>query len=182
VKEIVYHVATSLDGFIAHSDGSIDGFAMDGPHLPDYLNALKNYAVAIMGRKTYEFGYSYGLQPGQNPYPNMETYVFSSSLQMPEDGLDGPPEIHTVREDFIPRILELKKSAKGPIYLCGGGQFAGLLMQEALVDRLILKLNPVTFGSGLPLWGTESGTINHWKVMHQKVYENGVMLLEYSRL
>ena len=30
-----------------------------------------------MGRRTYEFGYKYGLQPGQSPYPHMENYIFS---------------------------------------------------------------------------------------------------------
>jgi hypothetical protein len=35
---------------------------------------LENYAFAIMGRATYEFGYRFGMPPGQNPYPQMNIW------------------------------------------------------------------------------------------------------------
>ena len=181
LKEIVYHVAITLDGFIAHSDGSIDGFPMEGPHLPDYMEALQQYAVAIMGRKTYEFGYNYGLEPGANPYPNMKTYVFSQQLSLQPESSEKPPEIQTVRKEFASAVREIKAAASGSIYLCGGDQFAGLLLQEGLVDRLILKLCPVSFGEGISLWGSQNSVLSNWQLVSQKAYSNGVLLLEYSR-
>jgi hypothetical protein len=45
---------------------------------------LENYAIAIMGRATYEFGYRFGMQPGQNHYPQMNIW----------DGRCGTEHVH----------------------------------------------------------------------------------------
>jgi len=34
-----------------------------------------------MGKNTYEFGYKFGLKPGQRAYPHMTHYIFSNSLK-----------------------------------------------------------------------------------------------------
>lgn len=83
MRKCIYHVAVTLDSFIAHNDGSIDGFSHDEKVTQDYYAALQEYSIAVMGRKTYEFGYQYGLQPGANPYAHMQTYVFTKK-GMPE--------------------------------------------------------------------------------------------------
>ena len=80
MRAIIYHVATSLDGFIARKDGSTNGFIESGEHVDDYLNQLKDYDTTIMGRNTYEYGYQYGLQPGQPAYPHMNHFIVSDSL------------------------------------------------------------------------------------------------------
>lgn len=178
MKEIVYHVAISLDGFIAQSDGAAEGFLAEGPHVSDYLESLKAYDTAIMGRKTYEFGYGFGLKPGENPYPHMQTYVFSQRLLL-TDGAEN--QIHCVREDYVATVKELRAGAGKPIYLCGGGTFAGLLMDHGLVDRLVLKLNPVSFGQGIPLWRCKNPSIQRFGLEKRKEYENGLLLLEYTR-
>ncbi|MEM7321007.1 MAG: deaminase, partial [Pseudomonadota bacterium] len=82
---IVYDVAVSIDGYISVPSGDVSRFAHDGPVVDDYLARLSGYSVAIMGRKTYEFGYGFSLKPGQNPYRHMKTYVFSKSLTCPSD-------------------------------------------------------------------------------------------------
>ncbi|MEM9360868.1 MAG: deaminase, partial [Pseudomonadota bacterium] len=71
MQPIVYDIAISLDGFIAGPGGDISQFDSGGPVVRDYEERLQAYAAAIMGRQTYEFGYQYGLRPGQNPYPHM---------------------------------------------------------------------------------------------------------------
>ena len=39
----------------------------------NYFERLSDYAIEVMGRATCEFGYGFGLEPGDNPYPNMDT-------------------------------------------------------------------------------------------------------------
>ena len=167
---IIYDVAVSLDGFIAGPSGDISKFAQDGPVVEDYLSRLTGYATAIMGRATYEFGYSYGLNPGENPYPDMDTVVFSNSLSLPKE------RAVTLQSRFDPAWFEaLKQRSEGPIYLCGGGVLAGSLLEAGLIDRLILKRAPCLHGTGTPLFGGKS--MHGWfQRQETKTYENGYSL------
>ncbi len=65
MKKIVYYVASSLDGFISGPNDDISMFQTAGLGVEKYLSDLQNFGTVIMGRKTYEFGYLYGLHPGQ---------------------------------------------------------------------------------------------------------------------
>lgn len=64
MRRLVYHVATSLDNFIAREDGSTPGFVAEGQHVTEYLETLQTYDTILMGRATYEAGYQYGVEPG----------------------------------------------------------------------------------------------------------------------
>jgi len=83
MRQIIYYVATSIDGFISSPNEDISGFehVQESKGIAKYLNDLKAFDTVIMGRKTYEFGYKFGLEPGQPAYPNMSHFVFSNSLK-----------------------------------------------------------------------------------------------------
>ncbi|MEZ4850282.1 MAG: hypothetical protein R3B93_17040 [Bacteroidia bacterium] len=81
-RKIIYYVAASIDGFISGPGDDISGFVADGNGVEKYLADLQEFDTVIMGRKTYEFGYKYGLKPGQPAYPHMEHYIFSRTLKL----------------------------------------------------------------------------------------------------
>ena len=83
MRKLVYDVATTLDNFIAHEDGSCDGFLSEGEHVTDYLARLAGYDTVVMGRRTYEYGYPYGVVPGQRAplYRHMRHFIFSKTLR-----------------------------------------------------------------------------------------------------
>jgi len=171
MRKLKYHVASTVDGFIAHEDHSIDGFVSEGEHVIDYLESLKNdYDIVLMGRTTYEFGFQFGVT---SPYPWMKQYVFSRTMERSPD-----PNVELVSKEITGFVRELKKGAGKDIYLCGGADLAGRLFTEGLVDEIILKLNPVLFGSGIPLF---SGVVKQTdlELTGSKVYGNGVVLLNY---
>jgi dihydrofolate reductase len=168
-------VATSLDHYIAHEDGSIGGFIPEGDHIPAYLAHLQEYDTVIMGRRTYEFGYAFGLEPGQPAYPHMQHYIFSKSLEVP----DVSEKVNLVAEDQLAFIHSLKAGSGSDIYLCGGGVFAGWLLDEGLIDKLRIKLNPALFGRGIPLFGNSQRAVN-LILTDTTVYTSGVLLLDYE--
>ena len=140
MRDICYHVAVTLDGFIAHQDGSIDGFPHEGDHVDDYTKALLDYDTVIMGRKTYEFGYAFGLEPGERAYPNMKHWIFSKTIDFtPAEG------VTIVRKNWLSIIDELRGADGNAIYLCGGSLFAGWLLSEGRIDQFKLKVNPIVF-------------------------------------
>ena len=175
MRKIIYHVATTLDNFIAREDGSADGFLPEGEQVTEYLQQLQNYDTVIMGRKTYEFGYDYGLQPGQPAYPHMRHYIFSTTLKF-----DQPHEKVKVISTYSLAIIQQLKEEEGtPIYLCGGGNFAGFLLENELIDELWIKHNPIFFGKGIGLFGGCKKEIG-LDLLDAKVYDTGVLLLKYS--
>ncbi|MGD1848798.1 MAG: dihydrofolate reductase family protein [Salibacteraceae bacterium] len=172
--KLVYQVACSLDGFIGHSNGSFDGFLMDGPHASAFYESLNAFNTVLMGRKTYTFGYAYGLQPGEAPYPNMRNVVFSRSLSLP----DGA-QVEVVNRSAASFVADLKQNNGGPIWLCGGGDLASQLLSANLIDECWLKLNPILLGKGIPAFGAVEA-LHSLQLMSTESYTNGVVLLKYA--
>jgi dihydrofolate reductase len=171
MRSLKYYVASTLDGFIAHSDHTIEGFIGEGEVVTDYLAALKeDYEIALMGRKTYEFGLRLGVS---NPYPWMRQYVFSRTMESSPD-----PNVHTVSEAAIDFVQQLKQETGKAIYLCGGANLATALFAANLVDEIILKLNPILFGAGISLFSKEIQQTK-LELINRKTYESGVVLLHY---
>ena len=171
MRELRCHVATTVDGFIGHEDGSVGGFVMEGEHATEFLESLKDdYDVVLMGRKTYEFGLRLGVT---DPYPWLEQYVVSRTMKRSPD-----PNVALVSDDVVPFVRDLKEEPGKGIYLCGGADLAATLLAEELIDEIILKVNPVLFGSGIPLFSAvvEQAVL---ELVGAKSYDNGVVLLRY---
>lgn len=175
-RHLVYYVATSIDNYIAHEDGSVHGFLEEGKHIHDYLKSLRDFDTVIMGKNTYEFGYQYGLQPGQpSPvYGEMMHYIFSQSMELYQN-----EQLQVIRADPTDFVGTLKQQDGQDIYLCGGGQLAGYLLETELIDRLILKVNPIALGRGIPLFGQSRKSFG-LTLNDAQVYTNGVAFMNYS--
>jgi dihydrofolate reductase len=187
---LTYYVACSLDGFIAHTDGSHDGFFQDDPYLseifarfpdtcPGHLRAALGLAdvenqwfdAVLMGRKTYDIGFQLGVT---NPYPHLKQYLFSRSLAASPDA-----HVELVSNDAAGRVKRLKAETEKGIWLCGGAELATELFAQKLIDRLILKVNPFLMGAGIPVFaGVVPQTALDLTQSH--TYSNGVIQLQYQ--
>jgi dihydrofolate reductase len=170
MRKLNYHMATSLDGFVARADGSFDGFLMEGPHVADYLVTVSHHDTVLMGRGTYEVGLRYGVT---NPYPNMKSYVFSRTL-----GTSPDPNVTLVASDAVEFVRGLKQQEGKDIWLAGAAGLAATLFAAELVDALSIKVNPFLMGQGISL-------VAHLERLHalelqsSKSYPNGVVTLSY---
>jgi dihydrofolate reductase len=164
MRSLVYFVAATIDGFVAGPGGGDpsgpDGFFVTGP---DYLTHLveeypetlpaparqalgveagnRHFDTVVMGRRTYEIGSEVGLT---NPYPQLRQYVVSRTMTAPPD-----PAVELISGDPVTAVRDLKQADGKDIWLCGGGRLAAALRPE--IDELVVKLNPVAIGSGVPL-------------------------------
>ncbi len=172
MRKIVYYVATSVDGFIAGPNDDISGFAQQGPGVEKYQQDLQQFNTVIMGRRTYEFGYQYGLPPGQPAYPHMEHYLFLSTLTFEQ----SHEKVHVVPPD-LSQVTTLKEQDGSDIYLCGG-EFAGWLLDQRQIDVLKIKLNPIILGEGIRLFGTSSGKYQ-LILTEQETFDEGPQILTY---
>jgi dihydrofolate reductase len=189
MRKLKYHVATSLDGFIAREDDTVDFFPADLPPILDYFDTLASaYDTVLMGRGTYEPALKVGIT---DPYPSLETYVFSRSMK------ESPnPRVHLVREDPVGFVRELKQrpgarndmsrivraatiSVARDIYLCGGGTLARALFDAGLIDEVLIKLNPVLIGSGKGVAPQLPRKVE-LELLSTKTYHTGLVLLHYA--
>ena len=188
MRKLTYYVACSVDGYIAHTDGSHDGFSQDREYFADIFAAFpetvpshlrdvmgvhaenKWFDVVLMGRKTYEVGLKEGVT---SPYSHMKQYLFSRSMQASPDD-----DVELVSDNAIELVTSLKEESGKGIWLCGGGNLAATLFAHHLIDQLILKVNPFLMGAGIPLF---SGVIQQTalELTSRKIYDNGVLLLHY---
>ncbi len=174
MRKIIYYVASSMDGFISGLNDDISGFVGTGSGVDKYLADLANFDTVIMGRNTYEFGYKYGLQKGQSAYPNMKHFIFSDTLKFET----ADPNIQVVKKKLA-EIEKIQSSIGTDIYLCGGGIFAGWLLDNQKIDILKLKLNPLILGQGVRLFG-QSIKKRKLQLIETEDYENGLQIMTYK--
>jgi len=173
MRKLTYLVATTADGYIAGPDGGDptgpDGF-FDVP--PDYIEHLvttmpeilpthvraalgvtdpgTTFDTVVMGRRTYEPGPAIGVH---DPYAHLRTVVFSRTLTEAADLSGSAADIEFTAADPVTRVRQLKAEPGKGIWLAGGAALAGQLHDE--IDELVLKINPVTIRSGLPVFEGE---------------------------
>lgn len=176
MQPIIYDVAVSIDGYIAAPGDDISAFPMQGPQVDAYQQRLASYSTVLLGRRTYEFGYAYGLKPGAKAYPHMDHYVFSASIDLPEGS-----EVVKVAADWRATIDRLRAEDGPGIYLCGGGALAGFLADIHRIDLLRLKRIPAVLGGGTRLFGASHRRIDAL-VTGLQDYGNGVILQEFRLL
>jgi dihydrofolate reductase len=176
MAKLVYHIAITLDNFIADSKGNADHsiFSHEGDHVSDFISDTQQYDAVLMGGKTYEYGFQFGLKPGEpSPY-KLKHYIFSNTMQF-----ESNDEVELIKNDSVGFIRNLKMRKTGNLWLSGGGELAGSLIKHKLIDQLILKVNPLMIGSGIPLFGSVKPCFN-LELIDMKKYSNGIIKSTYN--
>lgn len=84
-----------------------------------------------------------------------------------------------ISEDLVGRVRALKAEESGlGIWLCGGSQLAGELIDE--IDELVIKTYPLVYGSGMPMFGSGFAA-DEFTLEQVRTFENGVLVRTYSR-
>ena len=148
-----YYTATSIDGFIADADNSLDWLFQFGevPGMEqEYPRFFAGVGALAMGSTTYQWvadATGFLTDPTKWEY-DVPTWVFTSRDLARPEGAD----IRFVSGDVAPVHAEMASVAAGKnIWLVGGGDLVGQFADQGLLDELILAVAPVTLGSGAPL-------------------------------
>jgi dihydrofolate reductase len=173
MRKIIYGVGTSLDGYIARQDGSLD-FLHLRPSNYSMGPFFKTIDVGLMGRKTYEVGVR--MSGGKFKSHGLRCYIFSRSL--PEGERDGAIFVREEPRRFVEELR--KKEGKG-IWLAGGGELAREFLKEDLVDELYLGIVPVLVGGGIPLFAPGFPQ-RVFTLTESKTYSGGLIALKYERM
>jgi dihydrofolate reductase len=149
-----FYTATSLDGFIATEDDSLDWlFPLGDVNDTSYPSFIAEVGALAMGSATYEWMLRHAeivaSETGSAwPY-TQPTWVFSSRTLPSIPGAD----LHFVRGNVQP-VHSAMCAAAGDknIWLVGGGDLAGQFYDAGLLDEVIVQVGSVTLGKGKPLF------------------------------
>ena len=148
-----YYTATSIDGYIADSDNSLEWLFQMGeaPGMEeDYPQFMGAVGALAMGSTTYEWILDHtGLREDPSQWEHdVPCWVFSSR-ELPR--LAGA-DIRFVSGAVGPVHAEMAAAAGDKnIWLVGGGELVGQFYDQGLLDELVLGVASVTLGAGAPL-------------------------------
>jgi dihydrofolate reductase len=192
MRTLTYYVATTLDGHIAEAAGGdpTGSLFTVGPdyvahvveHYPETLPTPARAALGVTdpgtrfdtvleGRRSYQVGLDAGVT---NAYAHLRHLVFSRTL-----GDSPDPGVEVVATDPVETVRRLKAEPGRGIWLVGGAELAGALYHE--IDELILKVNPVTAGDGIPLFaGKAAAGRRAFTLTGHVILDSGVAVLSYA--
>ena len=148
-----YYTASSLDGFIATPDDSLDWlFTLGDVEETSYPAFIQGVGALAMGSATYEWMLRNVVGPEARqprPWPYTQpAWVFTSRRLPPVPGAD----IHFASGNVRPVHQEMAAAAGGRnVWIVGGGDLAGQFYDHGLLDEIFVQVGSVTLGAGKPL-------------------------------
>src|SRR4051794_15185046 len=149
-----YFTATSLDGFIAPEDDSLDWlFPLGNLSDSSYPEFIAEVGALAMGSTTYEWMIRNAdkvIAEVGSPWPYTQPVWIFTRRTLPV--IEGA-KIQFVKGEVRPVHAEMRVAAGNKnIWIVGGGDLAGQFHDAGLLDELIVQIGSVTLGTGKPLF------------------------------
>lgn len=191
MSRITAFIHLSLDG-VMQAPGRADEDRRDnfehGGWAAPYNDAEQMAAVGesmartgaiLLGRRTYEDFYDVWPKRTENPFTpilnNTLKYVASRTLKEPLPWMNS----RLLAGNAEDSVARLREQAGKDIVILGSGALVQSLMRHALIDELMLTINPVVLGKGRRLFA-EDGTLARLRLVETKTTSKGVIVARYQ--
>ena len=155
MSRVVFYTATTLNGFIATEDNSLDWlFEVGSPDAVDFKSFLAGIDVVVSGSTTYEWVYDFE-KLAESPEKWKEFYGDRPAFVFTSRELPAPPgeDIRFVRGRVTDHLEAIRASAgDGDIWVVGGGDLAGQFLDAGALDEIQITVTPVALKAGAPLF------------------------------
>jgi dihydrofolate reductase len=148
-----FYTATTLDGFIATEDDSLDWlFALGDPTDSTYPAFIEGVGALAMGSVTYEWVLDHSrevIASAGSAWPYTQpTWVFTHRKLKTLPGAD----IRFVSGDVRDAYDAMRSAAAGKnLWVVGGGELVGQFHDAGLLDEIIVQIGSAILGTGKPL-------------------------------
>ncbi|KMS80627.1 deaminase [Streptomyces leeuwenhoekii] len=192
MRKLTYFIACSIDGFIGDPSGDASSmFAFVDEAFIAFIKAEypetmptagrramgfddvpnKRFDTIVQGRASYDLALKEGIT---SPYAHLREYVASRTLTESPD-----PHVEIISSDLVGRVRALKaEDGDLGIYLCGGSDVAGQLIDE--IDELVIKTYPLVLGSGMPMFRS-AAAVPAFTLESARTLDNGLVVRTYGR-
>ena len=144
-RKIIVHIATSADGYIARSDGTLDWLtrrpAPKGFYgMPQFVRSVD---AKILGRKTFDLSVEMGA-----PFSADDRHYVFSRRPPPAS---VPAGVEFVAQSIGAFAKGLRGQAGKNVWMMGGGEIIASFLDEGAIDEFIITVIPIFIGEGIPL-------------------------------
>jgi dihydrofolate reductase len=184
-----YYCASSLDGYIAEADDTLDWllgykgtFKGEGaePIKGGYERYYEGVGALVMGSTTYEFILGHEAEGTGWPYGGKPAWVLSSRDLPKPEGEDVDVRIANAQ---VKALYDEMIAAAGErdLWVVGGGNVASQFADEGLLDEVLVTVVPVVLGDGKPLFDRRlpGGPM---QLRGARAFDNGMVELRYEIL
>ena len=172
-RNIIVHIATSADGYIARPDGDLAWLTeLPAPEGFYGMNAfMKSIDTAILGRKTYDVSVRLGA-----PFDAQTRHIVFSRHPAPGK---LPAGVEFVNEAIGPFVGRLRAQPGKDIWLMGGGELIASFFDAQAIDKFVISVVPVFIGDGIPLIARQNRHVR-LKLDSVEHFEDGLVQLHYT--
>lgn len=187
MRNLIFFMHTSLDGFVAGPGGELNWVKLDDS-LFDFVATMTDKAdTALYGRVTYDMMQGYWPKAGEKPdatkhdkehsawYNKVSKIVLSRTMK--DSGLH---KVKVINDQLADNINKLKQQDGKNILIFGSPGASQSLLKLGLIDEFWLFVNPVILGQGMPLFKDIPGT-TQLKLAESKTFPCGVIALHYEK-
>jgi len=176
MSEIRLFIATSLDGYIARENGSLDWLVnIPNPSQTDhgYNEMIESTDVIVMGRKTYDEILGFGIDW---PYENLKTFVVTGK----------PDFVPSTVNTFVLNNIEsgtidfLRTQSNKNIWLTGGGSLVTQFLNLGAIDEMTISIVPHILGKGIRLFADEP-TETQFETVKTELFDTGIINIVYRK-
>ena len=186
MRNLIFFMHASLDGFVAGLNGELDWLKLD-EDLFDFVATMTDQAdTALYGRVTYQLMESYWPKAAEQPnatkhdiehsrwYKKVSKVVLSKTINETE-------LINTkvISKNLSDRINELKQQEGKNILIFGSPTASLSLLNLGLIDEFWIFVNPIIVGQGIPLFKKVNEKII-LELVESKTFSCGVIALHYK--
>ncbi|MGL6315183.1 dihydrofolate reductase family protein [Vibrio sp. WXL103] len=151
-------IATSVDGFIARKDGSVDWLHSagnpnaenDGLAEQTFGDYIASIDCMIMGRNCMQVISDMDLTPEQWPYGETRIIVLSTTLSQPPENMQDKVELYSGELNALLTLLESEGYQHA--YVDGGATIQSFLNLKR-IDEMTITYAPIILGEGIRLFG-----------------------------
>ena len=182
MRDLIFSMGVSVDGFVAGPQGEIDWTAPDEELFRFHVGLIREFGVQLCGRRLYE-----EMLPWEttNPAAPAEEHEFAAIWQaLPKvvfsrtlERVEGNATLAAA--GLAETVAELKARPGAPLEI-GGATLAAEASRLGLIDEYRLFVYPVVLGGGTPCFPPLDARIP-LALAQTRTFGGRVVLLRYRR-
>ncbi|MEV4475537.1 dihydrofolate reductase family protein [Nonomuraea sp. NPDC049504] len=183
MRTLKLQIQTTIDGYMGGPEGEMDWMDFNwSDDVGAYIDAMTSSVDCILLGRELAGGFipTWAAEPQGESKETVAWMNDTPKVVVSNTLTESPwPNATILGGDLASAIRDLKERPGGDIITYGGAKLASGLIAEGLIDEIHLFVNPVSIGSGLPVFPDVAGH-QRFRLAGARPFECGITALHYA--